>query len=414
MQDARYEAPGAEIERGESGPGDAMPFAGFDVPESNFWRLPNNWFDLAARFTSWAEQKVVEYILRHTWGFHEYGMAKLITMDEFMHGRKRRDGTRMDAGCGMAENSIKKGIQDAVTHGFLVVETDDSDKGRIKKYYAPRMRRLPSDEGLHGAVRPQDQSLRLEGQSLIPAPQPLTPEDRGLSLETRRVIPSSHLPDPRTEHTTGEIHPDQETSGNTTGRVVAFSSNHTQTHSRGLRAISALPQPADPHQEARDYSRGNTAPHKGQRDYTPGQSASPAIGSPATTGRAPAPGEMPRQLSPVDSIPASSVEATPDGRSLVDRLVAEGVAASRARQLVADVPTERVERQLAWIGRRSCRDRAATLVRAIVDDFSEPLRASAQTGVLSFDRAKFFRGAYAVCPHCGRRPCAADCPTQTE
>jgi len=95
-------------------------------------------------------------------------------------------------------------------------------------------------------------------------------------------------------------------------------------------------------------------------------------------------------------------------------LVAEGVAASRARQLVAGLPAERVERQLAWIGRRSCRDRAATLVRAIVDDFSEPPRAPAQTGVQGFDRAKFFRGAYAVCPHCGRRPCAADCPTQIE
>ena len=94
--------------------------------------------------------------------------------------------------------------------------------------------------------------------------------------------------------------------------------------------------------------------------------------------------------------------------------MAEGVAAARARVLVAEVPAERIERQLAWIGRRSCRDRAATLVRAIVDDFAEPARHGSQTGLDGFDRAKFFRGTYAVCPHCGSRPCAADCPARTE
>src|SRR5579871_6670759 len=108
---------------------EASGFEGFEPPESNFWRLPNNWFDIVAGFTSWAEHKVVEYILRHTWGYQEYDICKQITMDEFMHGRKRRDGSRLDAGCGMAENSIKKGIADAVLHGFLVVEEDHSDLG---------------------------------------------------------------------------------------------------------------------------------------------------------------------------------------------------------------------------------------------------------------------------------------------
>jgi hypothetical protein len=140
-------------ETAAGGSGIAMSFEGFDPPESNFWRLPNNWFDIVVCFTSWAEHKVVEYILRHTWGYHEYDLCKQITMDEFMHGRKRRDGSRMDAGCGMAENSIKNGIADAVAHGFLVVEVDDSDHGRIKKFYGPRMRSPQRDEGTP-AVRP--------------------------------------------------------------------------------------------------------------------------------------------------------------------------------------------------------------------------------------------------------------------
>src|SRR5260370_13730500 len=94
-------------------------------------------------------------------------------MDEFMHGRKRRDGSRLDAGGGMAENSIKKGSADAVAHGFLVVETDDSDRGRIKKFYAPRMRRPTADEGLH-AHRAQGQTLQPEGQFLTLDSQSLT------------------------------------------------------------------------------------------------------------------------------------------------------------------------------------------------------------------------------------------------
>ncbi len=57
-----------------------------------------------------------------------------------MHGRKRRDGSRLDAGCGMAENSIKKGIADAVASGFLIVEVDTRDLEYIRKFYAPRMR----------------------------------------------------------------------------------------------------------------------------------------------------------------------------------------------------------------------------------------------------------------------------------
>ena len=81
-------------------------YAGFDVPQQNWFRLAYDWTDLTARMRSWAEQKVVEYVLRHTWGYHEYGGLKRITLDEFEHGRKRTDGTRMDSGIGMRRQAI--------------------------------------------------------------------------------------------------------------------------------------------------------------------------------------------------------------------------------------------------------------------------------------------------------------------
>ncbi|MDB5077660.1 MAG: hypothetical protein JWO42_3839, partial [Chloroflexi bacterium] len=99
---------------------------------------------------------------------------------------------------------------------------------------------------------------------------------------------------------------------------------------------------------------------------------------------------------------------------LVSRLVAEGIAAARARALVAKAPPERIERQLDWIDRRSCRDRAATLVRAIEEDFSEPARRTDRAVVTAFDQGKFYRGSFALCPRCGARPCVPGCDTPPE
>jgi hypothetical protein len=114
-------------------------FKGFIRPAQNWFRLPNNWTDLTASMQSWSEQKVVEYVLRHTWGYHEYGLLKEISLDEFANGRKRHDGTRMDVGIGMNKQAIISGIRQAIEDGFLVEQVDDSDRGRIKKYYGLRM-----------------------------------------------------------------------------------------------------------------------------------------------------------------------------------------------------------------------------------------------------------------------------------
>jgi hypothetical protein len=113
--------------------------AGFDVPHRNWFKLPHAWTDLTAQMRSRAEQKVVEYVLRHTWGYQEYGGLKRITLGEFAHGRRRADGTRLDRGIGMRKQAIIRGIRQAVADGFLVEEVDDRDRGRTKKFYGLRM-----------------------------------------------------------------------------------------------------------------------------------------------------------------------------------------------------------------------------------------------------------------------------------
>src|SRR6266487_1200681 len=120
-------------------------FEGFSKPEANFFRLPNEWTDITAKVTSLAELKLVEYVLKHTWGYSEFDVVKKITTDEFMYGRKKKSGERIDIGTGLSKPSVIAGLKSAVEHGLLTEEVDDSDKARIKKFYKLKMRN-PTEE----------------------------------------------------------------------------------------------------------------------------------------------------------------------------------------------------------------------------------------------------------------------------
>jgi hypothetical protein len=111
-------------------------FDGFVDPQENWSKLPHSLIGALPLISSLAEAKVILYILRHTWGYREYGEVKRITADEFANGRKTATGTRIDNGIGMNEPAIRDGIKRAVDHGFIVAEVDDSDAGRIRKSYA--------------------------------------------------------------------------------------------------------------------------------------------------------------------------------------------------------------------------------------------------------------------------------------
>ncbi|SRR6266581_3171507 len=115
-------------------------FAGFVIPEKNYFHMPNEWVDICAEIDNLAELKVIQYVLRHTWGFHEYGIPKTISVDEFMHGRKRTNGTRIDSGTGLkSDRSVKDGLKAAIEHGYLIYEVDTSDPARTRKSYALKM-----------------------------------------------------------------------------------------------------------------------------------------------------------------------------------------------------------------------------------------------------------------------------------
>ena len=134
--------------------GERELFTGFVVPSQNWFRMPNEWTNITAGMTSLAELKVVEYVLRHTWGYQEYGIAKQISITEFMDGRRRQDGSRLDHGTGLSNRSVIDGLRNAVEDGYLVEERDERDRGRIQKLYRLKMKNLQPDvKILHGGVK---------------------------------------------------------------------------------------------------------------------------------------------------------------------------------------------------------------------------------------------------------------------
>jgi len=121
-------------------------FPGFwhpDVYDVGYTKLPHELIERMHKMSD-SELRVILYIFRHTWGFQEIdnefskkklGRGKKLTTDEFVNGRKS-GGTRMDGGTGLSDRGVKNGIAQALEHGYIMCEVDDSDKARVKKYYS--------------------------------------------------------------------------------------------------------------------------------------------------------------------------------------------------------------------------------------------------------------------------------------
>lgn len=122
--------------------------------------LPRELLQCLPAFRSLAELKVVLYVLSHTYGYREYASMKAITLDEFEHGRKRADGTRIDEGTGLSRASIKLGLKQAREDGFLYEVVDDHDRARIVRWYAVQL--------------PSDGSASTRGRDSSPLTQPYT------------------------------------------------------------------------------------------------------------------------------------------------------------------------------------------------------------------------------------------------
>ena len=149
------------------------PFQGWERPARNFYRLPHTWFATLTRLRrAWQLRSIanlirlVEYIIRWTWGEGHFDRPIRLTLDELEHGKVigRRNGLRLraDAGCGISGSHLSEAIQLAVDLGLITREVDRRDPGRVRQFFAPRLADHPStpplsppERGGNGGVEPQ-------------------------------------------------------------------------------------------------------------------------------------------------------------------------------------------------------------------------------------------------------------------
>jgi hypothetical protein len=106
-------------------------FNGFPAePKENYWRYPRAldgfWCQLSG-----TEQKILDYIIRHTWGYTKN--SDKISLSQFKNGMKnRKTGLWVDKGTGIKKNeTILKATKELEKMGFIrIVKT----RGKITEY----------------------------------------------------------------------------------------------------------------------------------------------------------------------------------------------------------------------------------------------------------------------------------------
>jgi len=105
-----------------------IKFPGFPKdPTTNYWRYPkalNGWWHILTG----SEQKALDFILRHTWGFKKN--ADYISYNQFINGVKNCDkgsGIKSSATLSKALNGLEK-------KGFIKREGGKAQSGRTRKY----------------------------------------------------------------------------------------------------------------------------------------------------------------------------------------------------------------------------------------------------------------------------------------
>ena len=220
-------------------------FPGFPSPKENWSKLPHQLIEALPDFSSLAELKVVLYILRHTWGYQEFGEFKRITLDEFQHGRRRKDRSRLDSGIGMSENAIMDGLGRAIKHGFIIQSKDSRHRpGRPAHIY--QLKEYSSE--VEGKEMNKPQKLRIQSSEVAHTSEKDTIE-RNSKREKDTLLSSSEKPDPLL------FDLDRQTLENNEGNYA------TPAHAGGADAL------ADAALFALYAERGKKPPRKGTKQW---------------------------------------------------------------------------------------------------------------------------------------------------
>ena len=114
-----------------------LKFPGFPAkPEENYWQYPkicNGWWHILTG----AEQKVLDYLLRHTWGYQKY-QGDYISIKQFTGGiRNKKTGEIVDMGTGLSPREVIDSLKRLEEIGF-VIKRGNKTTGRTN-YYGLRL-----------------------------------------------------------------------------------------------------------------------------------------------------------------------------------------------------------------------------------------------------------------------------------
>ena len=199
-------------------------FEGFEDPKENWSKLPHVLIEALPMIETVSEFKVIVYILRHTWGYHDD--EKRITLDEFANGRKRKNGSRIDCGTGLTIPSIRDGLKRAIRHGFIEHRQDASDKARVKNFYTLKMR---GKKVLHPECKEDSASVK---ESI--------PRTEKETLETNLVQENDNAPSPQPPALDGQQRAVDQASGGTAIDPV----QEVAKHLRWLCSGQGVPLPS--------------------------------------------------------------------------------------------------------------------------------------------------------------------------
>lgn len=124
-------------------------FPGFYRPRANFYKLPNDWFDLWIGLRRRSGQsrvigplKVAAYTIKWSWGYQNYGRPVRISYRNFQFGQQRA-GRRLDRGTGLSSRGVQNAL--ACLLELNVLERHEADGGDGPAYL-PHLR-PPEEDG---------------------------------------------------------------------------------------------------------------------------------------------------------------------------------------------------------------------------------------------------------------------------
>jgi hypothetical protein len=116
---------------------------GFKKPTENYFKIPKSWITVIREIGSAAVILTVEYLIRHSWGYHnEDGIW--LTAEEIANGRKYSDESRYDNGTGFALATVQRALKKAGELG-LVAWQEHFDSGIITRKYNLRFQGMKTD-----------------------------------------------------------------------------------------------------------------------------------------------------------------------------------------------------------------------------------------------------------------------------